>query len=95
MPEQALIPTQLSFSAPSWDRGHLMDAEAQDKVALSGDGASRGDGYPLKELREEVLVHCGSRRDKMPGKFLCGQGKALWPTPSRGCTHLEQGVIKG
>lgn len=27
-----------------------MDAEAQDKVALSGDGTIRGDGHPLKEL---------------------------------------------
>lgn len=27
-----------------------MDAEAQDKVALSGDGTMRGDGRPLKEL---------------------------------------------
>lgn len=73
-----------------------MDAEAQDKVALSGDGTIRGDGRPLKELGGGgVLAQCRSWRDKMPSKILCGQGKALWPAPFRCCSHLEQGVIKG
>lgn len=31
----------------------------------------------------------------MPSTILRGQGKALWPTPSGCCTHLEPGVIKG
>lgn len=95
MPEQALIPAQLFISAPSWECGHLVDVGAQDKVAPSQDGAIRGDDSPTKELREGVLAQCRSRQDKIPSKILRGQGKALWPTPSGCCTHLEQGVIKG
>lgn len=95
MPEQALIPTQLFISTPSWERGHLMGAEAQDKVAPAGDGAIRGDSSSPEELKEWVLAQCRSRQDKMPSKILRGQGKAQWPTPSGCCTHLEQGVIKG
>lgn len=95
MPEQALIPTQLFVSAPSWECGRLMDAEAQNKVAPAGDGAIRGDGSLPEELKEGIFAQCRFRHDKMPSKILCGQDKAQWPTPSGCCTHLEQGVIKG
>lgn len=54
MPEQALIPSQLFISAPSWECGHLMDVEAQDKVAPSRDGAIRWDVSPTEDLREEI-----------------------------------------
>lgn len=74
MPEQALIPTQLF--TPFWERGHLMDAGAQDKVAPTGDGDIRGDGSPPKELKEGVLAQCRSRQDRnaQQNPLWAGQG---------------------
>lgn len=73
MPEQALIPTQLFISAPSWECGHLMDAEAKDKVSPGGDGAIRRDGSPPKELRS--LHSAGPSRIKCPAKSCMGRAR--------------------
>lgn len=53
MLEQALIPTQLFVSAPSWECRHLMDVEAQDKVGMM---SSEGMAIPQGTLGEGLCT---------------------------------------
>lgn len=55
-----------------------MDAEAQDKVALSGDGTIRRDGRPLKELGgggRGSLHSAGPGGIKCPAKSCVGRAR--------------------
>lgn len=75
MPEQALVPTQLFVSAPSWDCGHLMDAEAQDKVAPSGDVPSEGMAVLQRNSRRGSLHSAGPGKVKCPAKSYTGRAR--------------------